>query len=320
MISPKKSREKRMILSISIVNYNTSALTRKCVHSIVSHTAMEDYEILVVDNASTDGGLNGIEEVDERVQLICLEKNYGFAKGNNVAYSRGKGRLFLLLNPDTEVSEGALDNLVSFIDAHPECAAVGPRLVYPDGSLQYSCRTFPDYLTVILTMLFLEKLFPRSKFFGRYRMTYWEHDTLREVDQPMGACLLFRSDLYNQFERLDERFFMYFEEVDLCKRLKQSGWKIYFMPDAKVVHHENQSTKQDPVKASQYYFKSMVEYFRKHHGEWSPWVLKPLLYVGIALRVCLNLFRYATVEKDMKDDFLRRVRTFSYLLFKIHGY
>lgn len=303
-------------ISISIINWNTKEVLKNCLASIYSSTKNLFFEVIVVDNNSSDGSVEMVRKEFPNAILIPNTENRGFAKANNQAYEKASGRYFLILNSDTIVKPEALETMVRFMDSHPEAAALGPRLIYGDGSLQSSCRTFPDLVTAFFQMSYLEKIFPENKVIGKYLMSYWNHDDLREVDQPMGACLMFRKKVLEQVGTLDERFFMYFEEVDLCYRLKKSGWKIYFIPDAQVVHLENKSSDMVWGKAHLYFFESMVKYFRKNHGVLKTFILKILILAGIFIRFFIwGIFLFTGKRK--KIDIGRRYLTYFKLLAKL---
>ena len=303
-------------ISISIVSWNTKGVLKNCLASIYSTARDISFEIIVVDNNSSDGSVEMVREEFPGIILISNTENLGFAKANNQAYEKASGRYFLILNSDTIVKPEALETMVRFMDSHPEAAALGPRLIYEDGSLQPSCRAFPDLLTAFFQMSYLEKIFPKNKFIGKYLMGYWNHDDLREVDQPMGACLMFRKKALEEVGILDEQFFMYFEEVDLCFRIKKSGWKIYFIPDAQVIHLENKSSDMVWDKAHIYFFESMVKYFRKNLGNLKTFILKIIILKGIFIRFFIwGIF--LLTGKRKKIDIGKRYSTYFKLLAKL---
>lgn len=266
-----ESKERALDLSIVIVSWNVKALLEKCLESIFKNTHGVSFEVFVSDNGSADGSAEMVREKFPRVELIDNRTNLGYPKANNEGIKRGAGRYVLLLNPDTEVTEGALPNLVKFMDEHPEAGAAGPKLKYPDGGFQPSCRSFPTLETELYRALFLDQLFPKSRLFGKYMMSYWKHDDLREVDQPMGAALLVRKSVIDQVGMLDQGLVFWFDEVDWCKRIKGAGRKIFFVPEALIYHHKNKSfvqwnTMKESLKLARIWRGSRNYYFRKHHG------------------------------------------------------
>ena len=185
-------------LSISIVSWNVKDLLEACLKSIYDTTDGISFEVFVSDNGSTDGTIKMIKENFPQVKLIENGANIGFTKANNKVIRKAQGRYVILLNSDTVVTPGSLATLVKFMDGHPEAGAVGPKLEYPDGSPQPSCRSFPTLETEFYRIFFLDQLFPQSKRFGKYMMSFWNHNDLREVDQPMGAALLVRKSVIDQ--------------------------------------------------------------------------------------------------------------------------
>lgn len=280
-------------LSVIIVNWNTGDLLRQCLESLRPQAATACFETLVVDNASKDGSGDMVQALFPEVQLIANAENLGFAAANNQAIRRARGRYLLLLNPDTIVMAGALQTMVGYLDQHLDVGALGCRLLNADGSVQTSCSHFPTLSNVALDSLGLSRLFPRSRLLARYKMTYWGHDEEREVDQPSGACLMIRRKAWEQVGPLDERFFMYYEEVDLCRRLRQQGWRIVFTPVAQVVHLGGQSSRQHldvrivTFRASQFLF------FRKHCPAWQLAVLKGVVLCEMAWRTVAVLLQAA---------------------------
>jgi len=271
------------VLSIILVNWNTRDLLRACLRSLAAHPATGLTEIIVVDNASADGSAEMLRSEFPAVTLIANDRNAGFAEGNNQGLARAQGEFLLLLNPDTEVRPGALDVLIVFLRAHPEAGAVAPRLEYPDGRLQYSCRAFPWPGYLWAQGLGLARLFPRSRTFGGYQMTWWAHDAAREVDQPMASALLVRRAAYQAVGGFDPAFPIYFNDVDWCWRMRQAGWRIWYLPEAVVVHHLGASTRQMKAAMIAESHRGLLRFYAKHwRGRIGPFVYWPTV-AGIAL-------------------------------------
>ncbi|MHB0913496.1 MAG: glycosyltransferase family 2 protein [Armatimonadota bacterium] len=254
-----------MNLSILIVNWNTRELLARCIESVYAHPPAVDFEVVVVDNASTDGSAAMVRERFPDVRLIANAENAGYAEGNNQGLRVSAGRHVLLLNPDTEVRPGALYALVAFMDAHPNAAAVACRLVGPDERVQRSCRSFPDPRGVLFEYLGLARLFPRSRFFGSYRMTWFDYATETEVDQPMASCLLLSRQAIDKVGMFDKEFPIFFNEVDWCYRAKKSGWKVYFTPTAEVLHHGGASTRQVKPAMVRESHRSLVAFYERYY-------------------------------------------------------
>ncbi len=274
-------------LCIVIVSYNVRDRLRDCLRSLSGQ------RVIVVDNASSDGSAAMARAEFPSVQLIANTDNRGFAAACNQGIAASTEDFILILNPDTVVTPAALQTLLDVMHAEPRAGACGPRILNADGSLQPSCRRFPTLPRLLLDELGFGKLFPRSKFFGGYRMTWWAHDELREVDQLMGAALLLRRAALEEIGAFDERFFMYFEEVDLCLRLHNAGWKVLIVPGAQVVHHGGQSARQVLQEATLYRYRSLGAFYRKHYPAWHLAVLKVAIGAAITMRLVVYTFQPA---------------------------
>lgn len=231
----------------------------------------------MVDNGSIDQTTKIIEELYPQVNLIQNKKNLGYAKANNQGIEEAKGEYILLLNPDTQVLEDALSLMYEFMEENPKIGALGPKLLNPNKTIQSSCREFPTFSTLIWEFTGLSRLFPKSRVFGRWRMGYFDFDEPREVEQPMGSCLMFRRETLEDVGVFDENFVMFFNDVDLCFRIKKKGWKIYFYPEAKVIHHKGASTRKAKAKMIWLSHLAFYKFFKKHK-------------TGLANRLLLFLF------------------------------
>ncbi len=268
-----------MDLSIVIVNWNVKDFLKECLASVYRFSQDLEFEVFVVDNNSSDGSREMVARDFPKTLLIANSDNLGFSKANNRALEKCRGRYVLLLNPDTEILDNAMKNMVDYMDRRDTIDCLAPQLIYPDWSVQRSCRHFPSFFTDLMENLFLDSFFSKSMFFNRYRMGAWPHDRARFVDQPYGACLLFRAEVFKKIGLMDERFFMYYDEVDLCYRLKKAGGKIYFLPAIKIVHHTNKSSSQVSIPCEHYKYRSKFLFFEKHYGRWSLGVLGFTLFL-----------------------------------------
>jgi GT2 family glycosyltransferase len=251
-----------MLLSIVIVSWNTRDLLACCLRSLYDFPLSDKFEIWVVDNNSSDHSVEMIKDQFPQVKIIENKQNQGFAHGNNQAIRRSSGKYVMLLNPDTEVKPGALDVLVNFLEEEPQAAAAGAKLVSPDGGLQSSCH--PE-LTLPREMWRLFHLDTLHRY-GTYNMHKWDPKMPRQVDVLQGAALVLRSEALKQVGLLDEDYFMYTEEVDLCFRLRKAGWRLYWIPEAEVLHYGGQSTKLVAEKMFLALYESRLKFFRKHYG------------------------------------------------------
>ncbi|MBM3859269.1 MAG: glycosyltransferase family 2 protein [Verrucomicrobia bacterium] len=266
-------------LAIIIVSYNVRDRLRECLRRL------DGRRIIVVDNASTDGAAEMVRAEFASAHLIANDVNRGFAAACNQGLRAGNEDFIFILNPDTVVEPAAIETLLDFMKRESHTGACAPRLINPDGTLQPSCRRFPTLPRLALDELGLGKLFPRSRYLGDYRMTWWPHNERREVDQAMGAALLLRRAALDVVGTFDERFFMYYEEVDLCLRLRQAGWKIMFVPDAVVTHHGGASARQSLGAMTLARYRSLFAFYRKHYPGWHRLALKPIVAFAAALRL-----------------------------------
>lgn len=255
-------------LSIILVSYNARQFLQTCLRTILVGAYPWPLEILVVDNASSDGSAELVQSRFPSVTLIPAGKNLGFAKANNLAFASAHGDYLLLLNTDTEVQGDALVRLVRFLDQHPEAGIVSGRLVYPDLRDQGVARTFPTPMNALFgRRSLLTRLFPNNRYARQYLLSR-RHSTATpfEADWVSGACLLFRRRLLEQLGGLDERFWMYWEDADFCYRAKQGGWRVFCVPEAVVVHHEGRSSGgRGNWKTIVEFNRSAYRYYRKHY-------------------------------------------------------
>jgi len=277
----KRETEGEEMLSIIIVNWNVKEYLEKCLESIPE---IPDYEIIVVDNASKDGSCEMVKAKFPKVKLIASEKNLGFAAGNNLGLKSATGDFLLFLNPDTIILADAIEKLLGFLISRPKAGAVAPRLVYPDKSLQPSCLSFPTLGAMFARTIFLEGIWPSNPITKKYLMKDFDYGHEAQIDQPMGACIMVKKEVLDKVGIFDEHNFMFFDEVDLCHRIKKAGFEIWFTPSAEIVHHLSKSVnKWGTFNLSKNWTKSRNYYFSKHYGFWA----LVLLYFFDFLRILL---------------------------------
>lgn len=286
-------------LSIITVSWNTRDLLRRCLESVKAELALRpdvEVEVFLVDNDSADGSAQMVALEHPWARLVENKENLGFAKANNQALRACCGQYVLLLNPDTEVKPGAIWHLVDFLDSRERAGVVAPQLLNSDGSVQRSCREFPTFFGMFYELAGLSRLFPAGspsgKKFRAYKMLDWNHDDERQVDQPEGACLLLRRAVIDEVGLLDEGFFMLFEEVDWCYRIKQRGWEIWFSPAAQVTHHYGQSIKQVKIKMIISSHRGLYRFWRKHYRG-NRWYLDGIAYSGLMALAYVRVAAYA---------------------------
>ncbi|HZS71939.1 MAG TPA: glycosyltransferase family 2 protein [Candidatus Acidoferrum sp.] len=255
-----------MKLSIVIICWNDRAVILECLRSIFSATRSTEFEVIVSDNGSTDGSRDAIRERFPQVRICENGANLRFAKGNNAGIKLARGEYVLILNPDTIIHEGALDSWVRFADQHPEAGAFGCRVYGADGSYQESARPFPTVWRDLLAALCLRPLAMISKRFVSDRYWGWNGDSEREVDWQCGCCLLVRGGVLKRLGGFDEQFFYYYEEVDLCRRIWNSGRSILFVPSVSITHLGGQSTRRFPIAFELDKQITRYRYYYKYFG------------------------------------------------------
>jgi GT2 family glycosyltransferase len=278
-------------VSIIIVNWNTKGLLRDCLSSVCENAGEIDYEIIVIDNASTDGSAEMVKNDFRQVILIENSENRGFAAANNQGMAVAKGRYVLLLNSDTVVLDNSIANTVRFADENPQAAVTGCRVLNPDRTLQRTCFMFPSILNMLLSSTYLYKLFPKNRFFGREQMSWWDRSDVRKVDVVTGCFMLVRREAIEQVGMMDERFFMYGEETDWCYRFWKKGWTVMFAPVGEIIHFGGQSTAQKPVAMIVQLRLSILKFIKKHRG-WPAYLIARFLvalFFAIRLPVWLAM-------------------------------
>jgi len=253
-----------MDLSIVIVTHNSLSLVEECLRSIEQYPPSSSFETIIIDNASTDGTPEMIAGKFENVRLVANDENTGYSRGVNQGIKLGSGRMILILNPDIVLREGSIDNLIAFMDKTPHAGIAASKLLYLDGRIQYSCRRFYTLQALIFRRTFLGKLLPRAKPLREHLMTDYDHEEVREVDWVTGACMLARREAIEKVGLMDERFFLYFEDIDWCYRMKNQGWSVFYVPQSVMIHRfERASAKSVFRKPFIIHLLSMLRYAEK---------------------------------------------------------
>lgn len=237
-----------------------------------------------MDNASADDTVAMLERDFPHVRTVASEENLGFAGGTNLAVEHASADTLLLLNPDTEVREGALERLVECVAEQPEIGAAGPAVHGPDGKLQRTCHAFPNLWLTLVAQLGLHRAFPHSRVFGAYDMTWWDHADARPVDWLSGVCIATTRRVWARVGPLDESYFMYAEDVDWCYRLKQHGYDRWYLPDAQIMHHEAGSWANAPRERILASHRAMFRFFGKHYGHLAEVAERLLVMIGGMIR------------------------------------
>ncbi len=281
-----------MDLSILIVNYNTCRLTLDCLQSVYDSKTAYSYEVIVVDNASSDDSVESIRKEYPGVRLIANTDNTGFAKANNQAMAVAKGRYVLLLNSDTIVQPDTLQTMLAYMDANPQVGASGCKIILADGSLDKACkRGFPTPSASFYYAFGFSRLFPDKPKFNQYQLGYLDPNETYPIDCLVGAFMLVRRETVQQVGGLDETFFMYGEDVDWCYRIKQAGWDIHYHPATYIVHYKGASSRRKPFKIIYEFHRAMWVFHRKHYFKQYSWVTHGAVACGIALKFILSLMK-----------------------------
>jgi hypothetical protein len=273
------------ILSIIIVNYNAGKLLQKCLGSVYTETKHIPFEVWVVDNNSIDASRTMVRQNFPQVNLIENKENAGFAKANNQAIANCSGDYILLLNPDTLILQNAIEKMVDFMNGNPPVGICGCKVLNKDMTFQLAChRSIPIPGTAFFRITGLSRLFPKSKIMAKYNLTYLNLSEVHEVDVVSGACLMIRKEVINHVGLLDERFFMYGEEIDWCIRTKKAGWKVMYYPDAEIIHYKGECSKFNHRKATLEFYRSMYLFHKKHFADNYNPIINVFIYAGIFLK------------------------------------
>jgi O-antigen biosynthesis protein len=270
-------------ISVIIVNYNVRQFLENALTSV--QRALEGIagEIIVVDNASEDGSAEMVRAKFPHVRLFPQEKNFGFARANNVGIAQARGRYFLLLNPDTVVQENTIRTMVKFCDEHPRAGLAGCKILNPDGSFQLPCRrSFPTPWVALTKTFGLSAMFPRSRLFGRYNLTYLDPEATYEVDAISGSFMMIRREAFERVGGLDESFFMYGEDLDYCYRIRSAGFAVYYVHATAIIHYKGESTRRSSINELRVFYQAMVLFVEKHYRRSA--ILRAVLYAGIQVR------------------------------------
>jgi GT2 family glycosyltransferase len=255
-----------MDISVVIVAWNAKRYLALCLESLESAPPRGSFEVIVVDNGSTDGTIELVEARYRWVKLLKSAENLGFAKGNNLAISQCQGRYIALVNPDVQVLPGCLDSLADFLDQNPKVGNVGPRVLNPDRTLQSTCRRFPTLWNNFCSATSLASIFKGSRFFAGEHMLYFPHDRTLAVDVLVGCFSMIRREAFEAVGLLDEGLFIYGDDVDWCRRCWKAGWQVVFFPGAQAIHDRGKVTAPYPVRFAVAQQKSVLYFWSKHHG------------------------------------------------------
>lgn len=276
----------KTILSVIVVTWNSDKEIGKCIESVSASAEGIDYEIIVVDNNSLDKTseiVTGLIKTNSKIKFIQNSENKGYTKACNQGMEIATGENIFLLNPDTVLQGSSIEMLIKKLNEDRKTGAVAPQLLNPDKTIQFSCRTFPGYRDMFFEMILLSAIFGKSRIFSRWKMNYFSHNEEREVEQPMAAALMIRKDVLDKTGNFDGRFSMFFNDVDLCKKIHDKGCKIIFYPEAKIIHEKGISIYKDRVRMIKVWNEDCLKYFRKYHYSFILyyWLMISLKVTGI---------------------------------------
>jgi len=301
-------------VSVIIVSWNTQQHLLNCLNSIRKSKNYTE-EIIVVDNASTDGSCYAVESQFPQVRLIRNAENLGFAKANNVGVHESRGRYLCLVNSDIIVLDNCIGGLMKFMDENPSVGMAGPRVLNPDRTLQVSCRHFPSVWNNLCQALGLNYVFPKSALFSEPLMQYWSHDVQRKVDVLSGCFWMVRRAALDKVGLLDEDFFIYGEDIDWCKRFHNAGWDVMFYPEAEAIHFGGASSGNAPIRFFLEMQKADLLYWRKHHGQYRVLVYRIIILVRQLARIPIYILRYIFEAKNREISRFKLRRAFACICF-----
>lgn len=300
--SPSQTPE----ISVVIVGWNARHYLELCLDSIAKAPPRRTMEVLVVDNASTDGSAEMIESKFPWVKLIKSTENLGFSKGNNVAIRQAQGHYVALVNPDVIVFPGCLDALADYLDQNPKVGDVGPRVLNPDISMQSTCRRFPTLWNNFCSATRLEQIFKGSPLFAGEHMFYFTHDRTLSVDVIVGCFSMIRQEAFDAVGLLDENLFMYGDDVDWCRRARNAGWEVVFFPGAQAIHDRGKITAPYPVRFALAQQRSVLYYWSKHHGFWGVLGIRSIMMFHHLMRYTVAAITTALRAKQGSTNDVRK--------------
>lgn len=283
-------------ISIIIVTYNSEEDIKGCLDSLLTEESTRN-EIIVVDNASKDHTLDIIGQYKRRITLVECKENFGYAQANNIGFKKSAGKYVFLLNPDTVVIGGSLRKLFDYMEMNQDVILLAPLVLNPDGSVQSSLRRFPDYRTLFFELIGLSRIFPSSRIFNRWRIPDFNYKEIKDVEQPMGAALFVRKSFFTD-EFMDLRFSMFFNDVDLCTRVKEGKGRIVFFSDASVIHSRGKSTARVKEKMIPLHSKGFILYFLKNRKSLLDKIFLYLFLPGIIINTILRILLLRFFSKD----------------------
>jgi GT2 family glycosyltransferase len=293
-----------MKLSTIIVNWNVKELLNRCLNSVFSGFECREFEVIVVDNASQDESVEMIRRKFPQVKLIINNENSGFAKACNQGTKIAQGKYLFFLNPDSEVANNTFDRIINFMESHPEVGVGGCYLYYPDQRIQTSFYRFTSLTTLLGRALLLYSFLPKNSLTAPLFFEHFREN--KPIERVCGGAMVVRREALNEVGLFDESFFLYYEDEDLCYRMKQKGWKIASIPNTKIIHYHNQSGKKNIRRAIFSSYQSQLHFYRKFHPLYKVIIFRIIQLVGASIRFCFWFFEFMTNtnRKTAKEKFI----------------
>lgn len=295
-------------ISVIVVSWNAKKYLEECMRSILNCTESYDVEIIIVDNASSDGSPEFIKQNYPDVKLICSYENLGFAKANNIGIAYSRGKYLFLINSDVVVYPNCFKSMVEYMEQHPEIGLLGPRILGTDNKVQRSCMGYPSLWNTFCRAILLDNVFPHTKLFSGFMMKYWAHDSIKEVDIINGCFWSVRRRAIEEVGFLDEGFFMYAEDMDWCKRFNNAGWKVVYFPLAEALHYGGASSSRSPVRFYIEMQRANLRFWGKHYGNLSRRVYLCIIFLHQSLRALGYSLYYvfAPQARDLSSHKIKR--------------
>ncbi len=296
-------------VSLIIVNWNTKDLLLACINSLIETSRNCNIEIIVVDNGSTDGSAEAVRDRFPDIQLILNRENLGFAKANNIGIRQSNGRYVCLVNSDIKALDECVLRMHDYMNSHPGIGALGPKTVGGDLKLRLNCRDFPTLWKIFCEALMLNRIYPKLKFFRGRLITDIDHDAAQSVDVLSGCFLMIRREVIEQIGMLDDRFYIYGEDRDWCKRIHSAGWDVVFYPGALAIHYGGGSSSAAPVKFLIEMLKSDFIYWEKHHPKPKLIFFGIIILMGYIVRICGN-FLLLILKNNKRTTFNNLIKNY----------
>jgi len=300
-------------VSIVIVTWNAKRYVLECLESLYAHPSSRVMEIIVVDNDSSDGTQEAIRAEFPRVRLIQNQANVGFAKGNNTGMAAAKGRYLCLVNSDVVVPAGCIDTMLNYLEENPRVGLLGPKMLAPGGSIGLSVKNFPTLWNTFCCALGLHSMFPDSHVFGGFEPHSFCYSNSADVEVVSGWFWAVRREAMAEVGALDERFFMYGEDMDWCRRFQKAGWRVVYCSEAEALHYGAASSSRTPARFYVEMYRANVQYFRKHHAKASVLAYQAMICLHQALRVTSYALLFFLNRERRSDSVFKVKRSWSCL-------